>query len=115
MSESESKNIVRSLSSRQLQLHYLVYNSLNKMFVAKKDRVNVGQGSELQSRSIWLSTLELETRHNINIDTDFNILFRQGSIIEYKTDNVNEATYVLPYGMVKPTTFGVMLYAAAHN
>ena len=108
-------DVIKSLSSGQLELHYLIYSGLNKMFVAKGDRVKVAQGPEIQSRSIWLSSLELEARYNINVATDFNILFRQGLIFEYKTDMVTERTYVFPYSMAKPTTFGVMLYAAAHN
>ncbi len=108
-------DVIKSLSSRQLQLHYLIYNSLNKMFVAKKERVNVAQGAEIESRSIWLSSLELDTRHNIDIYTDFQILYRQGLIKEYKTDMEKKSTHIFPYSMAKPTTFGVILYAVAHN
>lgn len=108
-------DVIKSLSSRQLRLHYLIYNCLNKIFVAKKDTVNVGQSSEIQGRSLWLSTLELQTTQDINVDTDFNILFRQGLISQYKSDMVREGVHALPYGMAKPTTFGVMLYASAHN
>ena len=108
-------DVIKSLSSRQLQLHYLIYNGLNKMLVAKKEKVNVALGSEIESRAIWLASLELDAIHRIDIYTDFQILYRQGLIKEYKTDMERKSTYVFPYSMVKPTTFGVMLYAVAHN
>lgn len=108
-------DVIKSLSSTQLRLHYLIYNALNKILVVRKERVNVAQGSEIQTRSVWLSSLELQSVHGINTDTDFNILFRQGLIHEYEINMVHEGGKVLPYGMAKPTTFGVMLYASAHN
>lgn len=114
-SNIQFSSVIRSLSSSQLRLHYLIYNRLNKMFVAKKVGVNVGQSSEIQNHSIWLFSTELQSMYHINVDTDFNILFRQGLICEYKTDRVYEGKYVLPYSMAKPTTFGVMLYVVAHN
>ena len=108
-------DVIKSLSSRQLQLHYLIYNGLNKMLVARKDMVNVAEGREIESRSIWLASLELDAIHRIDIYTDFQILYRQGLIKEYRTDIEKKSTYAFPYSMAKPTTFGVMLYAVAHN
>lgn len=108
-------DVIKSLSSRQLHLHYLIYNGLNKIFVAKKDQVNVAQGSEIESREIWLASLELDTIHKIDILTDFNILNRQGLIKQYKFDIEKKSVYQFPYSMAKPTTFSVMLYAVAHN
>ncbi len=114
-SNIQFSSVIRSLSSSQLCLHYLIYNVFNKMLVAKKVTLNVAQGPEVQNHSIWLFSAELQSMHHIDINTDFNILFRQGLIFEYKTDMVHENGYVLPYSMAKPTTFGVMLYAVAHN
>ena len=108
-------DVIKSLSSRQLHLHYLIYNGLNQIFVAKKDEVNVAQGSELERRSIWFASSELHAIHKIAVLTDFQILFRQGLIKEYKTDTEHKTTYHFPYSMAKPTSFGVMLYAVAHN
>jgi hypothetical protein len=43
-------------------------------------------------------------------------LHRQGLLGEYKTDNHKiDEKQSLPYAMVRPTTFGVLLYASAHN
>ena len=73
------------------------------------------QGSERESREIWLASLELDTIHKVDVLTDFNILNRQGLIKQYKFDIEKKSTYQFPYSMAKPTTFGVMLYVVAHN
>ena len=108
-------NVIKSLSASQLRLHYVIYHALNKILLQKRLPTNVAQGTSIQGISVWMSSVELFSYHGINIETDFNILLRQGIIFEYKTDEriVDEIT--LPYTMIKPTTFGVMLYAVAHN
>ena len=109
-------DVIKSLSASQLRLHYVIYHALNKILLHKRLSTNIAQGSSIQGISVWLSSLELLTVHRINIDTDFNILWRQGLIFEYKTDlKTVDKDFFLQYSMVKPTTFGVMLYAAAHN
>lgn len=109
-------DVIKSLSASQLRLHYAIYHALNKILLYKRLPINVAQGSSIQGISVWLSSSELLTVHKINIDTDFNVLWRQGLIFEYKTDTkIVDKEFFLQYSMVKPTTFGVMLYAAAHN
>lgn len=118
-------DVIKSLSSKQLRLHYLIYNALNKMLSIKKDiLLNVAQSTEIQRHAVWLSSFELQAIHCIDVGIDFNILFRQGLIFEYKTDVIQEVLEELPNGkkvrdlpycMIKPTTFGILLYAAAQN
>jgi hypothetical protein len=108
-------DVIKSLSAKQLRLHYVIYHSLNSLLVAAKTPVNVAQGTELSPKSLWFSALDLTHRLGLRIDTDLNILHRQGLISEYKTDvHKLDETRVLPYAMVRPTTFGVLLYASAH-
>jgi len=109
-------DVIKSLSSKQLELHYIIYNSLNKLFLGKEKEINVGQSTELHRESVWFSTLELASTLSLKIDTDLNVLYKQGLLHEYKTDQHRlEENKSLPYIMVKPTTFGVLLYAIAHN
>ena len=109
-------DVIKSLSSSQLKLHYLIYNCLNKMLAVDSEKVNVAQGAEISQKAVYLSTIELEDTHKIATGKDFNIIFRQGLIHEYKTDKmVGDAGRAFLYSMAKPTTFGVMLYAVAHN
>ena len=106
---------IKSLSAKQLRLHYVAYYALNKLLIQKMRHINVGQGSEIQKVEIWMASVELASVHDINIDTDPNALWRHGLLHEYKIASVDLDGKTLPYTMVKPTTFGVMLYAAAHN
>ena len=108
-------DVIKSLSAKQLRLHYVAYYALNKLLVQKNHQINVGQGTEIQAVEIWMASLELVSVHNINIDTDPNALWRHGLLHKYRTDSADFGGKSLPYTMVKPTTFGVMLYAAAHN
>ena len=108
-------DVIKSLSAKQLKLHYVAYYALNRLLLQGKRHINVGQGSEIQRVEIWLSSLELVNVHDINIGTDPNALWRHGLLHEYKTDSADIGGRKLPYTMVKPTTFGAMLYAAAHN
>jgi len=109
-------DVIKSLSSKQLQLHYVIYNSLNKLLLKEEKKVNVGQATELQKKSIWFSTIELSEELYLKIDTDLNVLYKQGLLHEYKTDKFDlENSKIFPYTMTKPTTFGVLLYAIAHN
>lgn len=109
-------DVVKSLSSRQLRLHYILYHCLNLQFAAEEEPINVGQSTELSKKSLWLASRELIDRLDLHIDTDLNILLRQGLLIEYKTDSHQLASETsLPYTMIKPTVFGILLYSAAHN
>ncbi|NJC89391.1 MAG: DUF4393 domain-containing protein [Desulfuromonas sp.] len=106
---------IKSLSSKQLRLHYYIYNSFNKLLIENSITINVGMGSELSNKEVWLSSNELKAL-GINIDTDFNIIHRQGLIESYSTNyhKIGEQT-VLPYAKCTPTTYGVLLYAVSHN
>lgn len=44
--------VTKALSSRQLHLHYVIYNRLNKLFISKRTQVNVGEGTELQTNRV---------------------------------------------------------------
>ena len=107
-------DVIKSLSSRQLKLHYVIYNTLNRLLVERGRPVNVAQSSELEGLKLWYSMLELE-RLGLNIDTDLNILFREGLISQYASDQHVIGDKALPYANAVPSTFGVLLYAVAHN
>lgn len=114
-------DIIKSLSSAQLHLHYVLYRSLNKLFLSDttKSNLNVGQSTELYSVKLYLSAIELNSL-GLNIDIDLEALYRKGLIHEYKsnvhnfTDEENQ-TKVLPYVMIVPTTLGIQLLCIANN
>lgn len=109
-------DVIKSMSARQLRLHYTIYNCLNKLFVTTGVPVNVGQGSEMQAKQICFASVELTVSLNLKIETDLNILHRQGLLHEYRSDVYKlPDNKMLPYTMARPTTFGVLLYACALN
>ena len=110
----EFVSVIRSMSSQQLRLHYFIYSGLNQILSRSNEQVNVAQGSEIQKKEIYFLLLELNNAQ-INTDTDFNVLYRHGLLSQYKTDRHFIEGQVLPYASARPTTYGVLLYAAAHN
>jgi len=107
-------DVIKGLSSRQLKFHYVIYNTLNRLLVEQGTPVNVAQSSELSGLRLWFSMLELE-KLGLNVDTDLNILFREGLISQYASNQHVVGDKALPYANAAPTTFGVLLYAVAHN
>ena len=114
-------DVIKSLSSTQLHLHYVLYRSLNKLLISdsSKNTLNVGQNAELNSVRLYFSVIELNSI-GLSVDTDLEALYRKGLIHEYKTDNHNFAdsenkTKILPYTMIVPTTLGIQLLCIANN
>ena len=108
-------DVIKSLSAQQLRLHYLIYQALNQLMIRQQRKINVAQGTEINRMSLWMDTRELVEGHEIDVNMHSNALWRHGLIHEYKTDMVTSVDKVLSYTMVRPTSFGAMLYAAAHN
>jgi len=109
--------IIKSLSSSQLKLHYYIYHTLNILLSSDpaKAGVNMGQSAESQQQKIFLSTVELSLL-GVSVDRDFEVLFRQGLISEYQAQATPLAVAkMLPYCMAGATTLGVHLYAVAFN
>ena len=108
-------NVIKSLSAQQLRLHYLVYQALNQLMTHHQLTVNVAQGTEINKVPLWMSTQELVEIHKIDPNIDSNALWRHGLLHEYRLDTVISGDKQLPYTMARPTSFGAILYAAAHN
>jgi hypothetical protein len=109
-------DIAKALSSKQLNLHYVVYHSLNKLLTAAGQPINVGLGSELEPQKVWFSAIELKQNLELRIDTDFHVLHRRGLISDYRIDFHDLGDRgKFPYVFVGPTSFGVLFYAVAHN
>lgn len=107
-------DVIKSMSSRQLRLHYVIYHALNRQLLAAGKPVNVAQSSEIQAQSVWFAYRELHAL-GLRTDTDLNILHRQGLINQYKTNVHVVGDKALEYASANATTFGVLLYAVAHN
>lgn len=108
-------DVTKSLSTKQLGLHYAIYNRLNKLLVASDERVNVAMDTELRRRQVWFSAMELQVNLELRVGTDLNILFRHGLLSQYESKAHIVGSRALPYVSANPTMFGILLYAAAHN
>ena len=106
---------IKALSSKQLHLHFAIYSSLNALLIKAGKAVNPGMQSEFGQSAVYFAVHELTDRLDLNPVIDLNVLHRQGLIGGYSTNNHPVGDQVLPYAKVNPTTFGVLLYAAALN
>jgi hypothetical protein len=110
-------DLIKSLSAKQLQLHYTIYRVLNKELVSipEKASLNVGLDRELHQVRIHFSAIELE-KLGLKPDIDLEALYRKGLLHEYRYEgHTLEDGSVFPYTMIVPTTLGVQLFAIANN
>lgn len=105
---------IKALSSKQLHLHFVIYNSLHKILIEGGSPVNPGMQDEFSQKQVWFSTNEL-MRLGMNPAIDMNVLHRQGLVSGYAMNQHIVGAKALPYSQASPTTFGVLLYAAALN
>ncbi|MDD4354023.1 MAG: hypothetical protein PHN56_06225 [Candidatus Nanoarchaeia archaeon] len=109
-------DIIKSLSSSQLRLHYIIYNSLNelwfKRFKEEEMSLNVGKNSEVTKNSVFFLTNELE---KLDIDIGRDILAIESKKLISFAETFNNEAEKLRYARIVPTTLGIQLYAVANN
>lgn len=106
---------IKALSSKQLHLHYVIYSSLEALLFKAGKIVNPAVQDELSQQQVWFATNELTNVLSLNPFVDLNILHRQGLVSTYATSSHIVGDKALPYTQAQPTTFGVLLFAAALN
>lgn len=112
-------DIIKSLSSSQLKLHYIIYHTLNKLWLEMSEdkiRPNAGMGTETGQYNIWFSTIELQAL-GVDVEKDLIALHSKeliGMNYEAKGHKLEDGKEV-PYTKVCPTTLGIQLYAVAQN
>lgn len=105
---------IKALSSKQLHLHYVIYSALQELLIQAGKSVNPGQGTEIGAQSVWIPHILL-VEMGLRPDIDLNVLHRQGLLSSYAIDIKAVGSRGLQYIRANPTTFGVLLYAAAMN
>ncbi|OGF21306.1 hypothetical protein A2316_02005 [Candidatus Falkowbacteria bacterium RIFOXYB2_FULL_38_15] len=112
-------DIIKSLSSKQLLLHYAIYSSLNKILTSNPDKIklNPGQENELQKEQLFLSTNELlKIIDDNDFGRDLHALHAKGLIGDFQTDSHKlKNEQVVPNLKVSPKSLGIQLYAVAYN
>ena len=108
-------DVVKSLASRQLKLHYGIYRSLERILEQAHSNGETVDVSGIHGRvDVFVAGHD---PHKSALD--LQVLQRNGLITEFTTDNkkiIREGRrQVLFFSKTRPTMFGVSLYAAAHN
>ncbi len=108
-------DVVKALSSKQLHLHYVIYNCFNKLWCQAGTPLNVGLNLELGAHRLWISRIQLDKDLGLHTDSDLSVLLKESLISSFEAKGLVRGDETLPYVNVTPTTFGVLLYACAHN
>jgi len=112
-------DIIKSLSSGQLKMHYLIYRTLNKELAANEDKksINPGQETELVREKLFIPIMGIiEQFNNEDLGSILHGLNSKGLIGDFQTENHKlEDDKTVPYLRVQPKTLGVQLFAIANN
>lgn len=112
-------DIIKSMSSGQLKMHYIIYRTLNKELIAndEKKTLNPGQESELEREELFIPILDIiEQFKSGDLGAILHGLHAKNLIGNFQTDNHKlEGGEEMPYLRVKPKTLGVQLFAIANN
>lgn len=112
-------DIIKSMSSGQLKMHYLIYRILNKELTAndQKKTLNPGLEPELDREKLFIPFAGIVEQFNAE---DFGAIFHglnaKNLIGDFRTDNYKlENGGEVPYLEVNPKPLGVQLFAIANN
>jgi hypothetical protein len=112
-------DIIKSLSSGQLKTHYIIYRTLNKMFLSDetKKSLNPGQESELQGVKLTFSLVEIQGQFgNEDLGAILYGLNAKGLVKYFQTGNHKlDSNLYIPHLTVTPTPLGIQLFAIANN
>lgn len=109
-------DVIKSLSSKQLHLHYCLYRDLQKLLITDATKLNVGMGTELARVRLYGSPVHA-ARMGLRLDLDLSVLARNNLIADdYEVMSVETGPGKrLYYFYVQPSSFGIALYAVAFN
>lgn len=112
-------DIIKSLSSGQLKMHYIVYRTLNKLLISDKNKtgLNPGKETELQGLRLTFSMIGLfEQLGNEDFGAILHGLHAKGLIGYFQTNNhdLGDDSYI-PNITAAPTSLGIQLFAIANN
>lgn len=108
-------NTIKILSSKQLHLHYIIYNALNKLLVKSKHKINLAQERELRIQEIVFLHHELEIDLKLDVNKNLNVLYKEGLISSWEVNNIDNGDEFNNHIKVNPTLTGILLYCVAHN
>ncbi len=111
-------DMIKSLSSTQLKLHYMIYRALNELFVGDKSVKDsiLTSGTKLSKLKLYCHGVQL---NNVGVDFDkafFALSSRDliGAGSRVSPVKIDDNKTVLK-AIFQPTTLGIQLYAVACN
>jgi hypothetical protein len=112
-------DIIKSMSSGQLKMHYLIYRTLNKFFIADENKkgMNPGQESELSGERLIIPLGGIDQQfESEDLGAIFHGLNAKNLIGYFQTDFYKlEGERGVWYLTVEPKTLGIQLFAIANN
>lgn len=110
-------DVVKSLSSSQLRLHYKIYNALEQLALGDPEiRRSSSSGSDaVKSKTLYLDYNDIHAAIHLNVLTRHGLLGSSSFTVTSFFYPDDDEKQFLPYISAGPTIFGVMLYAAAHG
>lgn len=105
---------IKAMSAQQLELHYVIYKAWQGLLNQSGKSINVGLSADVQAWHIFMNGMELN-RRRLTYDRDLTVLHRLGLLNQFAYDNHTIGGQNMPFVDVTPTTFGVVLFAVAHN
>lgn len=112
-------DIIKSMSSGQLKMHYIIYRTLNKELVAneQKKTLNPGMESELHREKLFFPLIKIiEQFRNEDMGSILHGLHAKNLIGSFQTQNYKlENNKEMSYFEVQPTPLGIQLFAIANN
>lgn len=108
-------DIIKSLSSSQLRLHFLIYKALNQL-TASDENINFNPGNvpDLNKLPLFIRTSDLSAL-GINIDTDVVALYQKDLITTRYSFNNTMHPKGVHVVKVTPSPLGIQLYCVASN
>jgi hypothetical protein len=109
-------DIVKSLSSSQLKLHYLVYRHLNELLAADKARsdFNPARSEHVSSLEIHFLSGEL-SQVGVNLESDLLALNHKDLISNFEYSADMDPDKVISVTKIVPTSLGIQLFAVSAN
>lgn len=112
-------DIIKSLSSGQLRMHYILYRLLNKYFLSNEEKssVNPGMENDLSREKLFVFLNELRSQlNNEDLGAILHALHAKGLIGVFQTEVASlEDGRSAPYLWFTPKSLGIQLFAIANN
>jgi len=111
-------DIIKSLSSGQLRLHYIIYTVLHELLLTEPPsrELSMVNNAELSMYRIYIPWECLDPDNNIDLGSMLFPLHSKGLIDNFHSRLVyTKDPSIIPILEIHPTTLGVQLFCVAHN